>query len=70
MSARVLENLLLTALVGIASFMASSMREMSVSITKLNEQMATIIERTSQHSSTLQQHETRIRVLENTVGGK
>lgn len=64
MNARRLESALLSILVGVASFMANSLKEMAVSISKLNEQVATIIERTTQNTSTLSQHESRIRSLE------
>jgi hypothetical protein len=63
-AARRLENILLSILVAIASFMANYLKEMSTSVANLNEKMAAIIERTTRNTETLSQHETRIRVLE------
>jgi hypothetical protein len=61
---RKLENFLLSLLIAVGGFIAAYMRDLSKSVDGLNAQMAVILERMTYVSSTLSDHEERIRSLE------
>ena len=58
------ENALLAALLGISSFIATYLRDMSHSVDALNSQMVLILDRVVTVAETIRDHEMRLRQME------